>query len=171
MPSERRIDGLLIRPVRVEDVPALNELRRLPSVLQYTLALPSERISDSARFIESLGPNDHQMVAEVNGRVVGTAGMKVFTGKMRHVGHLGICVHDDFQNQGLGRALLEALLNLADNYLNLVRVELEVNVDNARAIHLYESLGFEREGLKRMAVFSAGRYTDFLIMGRIRPAQ
>jgi putative acetyltransferase len=63
---------------------------------------------------------------------------------------------------------MEALLDLADNTLGLKRVELDVITDNAAAIHLYESLGFEREGIKRCALFRGGVFVDLLMMGRIR---
>ena len=59
-----------------------------------------------------------------------------------------------------GDALLNEILDLADHWLMLVRVELEVFSDNEGAIRLYESLGFQKEGLKRMATVRGGRYVD-----------
>ena len=78
-------------------------------------------------------------------------------------------VHPDMQGMGVGSALMAALLDLADNWLMLVRLELEVFTDNERAIRLYEKLGFEREGLKRMSAVRGGRYVDEYVMARIRP--
>lgn len=89
-------------------------------------------------------------------------------GKRRHVGVIGIAVHDGFQRRGIGQALMEALLDLADTCLSLVRVELEVFASNARAIRLYERLGFEHEGRKRRGVIRRGQYEDVLAMGRVR---
>ncbi|HHW14888.1 MAG TPA: GNAT family N-acetyltransferase [Firmicutes bacterium] len=157
-----------IRPVRPEDAEAINEVRRQPGVREFTYALPSERVADNHKFFENLGPDDHVLVVEVDGRAVGIGGLHVQKSKRRHVGEVGLSIHDDFQNQGLGRALLAALLDLADNYLGLRRVELETWADNARAIHLYESLGFVVEGRKRQAVFRRGEYLDVLIMGRLK---
>lgn len=157
-----------IRPVRVEDAEAVNQLRRQPGVLFFTCGLPSERIESNRKFIENLGPNDHVFVAEVDGRVVGIAGLHVKEGKRRHMAEFGIAIHDDFQNQGIGKALMKTCLDLADNYLNLVRVELEVFEDNPRARHLYESMGFEVEGRKRKAIFRNGQYLDTLLMGRVK---
>ena len=77
-------------------------------------------------------------------------------------------VHRDFQNQGIGRAMLEKVLDLADNWLMLVRLELTVFADNERAVHLYESLGFEREGIRRKAAVRNGVYMDEIAMARIR---
>ena len=89
--------------------------------------------------------------------------------RTRHVGSVGIFVHTDWQNKGVGTALLKTVLDLADNWLMLVRVELEVFADNDRARHLYEKLGFELEGRRRMAVVRDGAYIDELMLSRIRP--
>ena len=61
---------------------------------------------------------------------------------MRHVGAVGLFVHADYQGRGVGTTLMETLLDLADHWLMLVRVELEVFADTAPAIRLYEKLGF-----------------------------
>ncbi len=168
-PSRRQDHrDLKIRPVRPEDAEALNEVRRQPRVMEFTLAMPSETITFNRKFIEDLGPDDHAMVAEVAGRLVGAASLHVKHGKLRHSAELGIIVHDEFQGQGIGRALMGALLDLADNYLGLVRVELEVTADNERAIGLYKSLGFQTEGRKAKAVFRGGQYVDLLVMSRVR---
>jgi putative acetyltransferase len=160
--------GVVIRPIRSDDIKDLHDMALQPKVLDGTLVLPSARLSDTQKRFESLGPDDHQMVAEVNGRAIGKGNLKVMPGKLRHIGAIGLSVHDEYQGQGVGRALMTALLDLADNYLGLVRVELEVFVDNAPAIHLYESLGFVIEGRKRKGTFRRGEYLDTLIMGRVR---
>jgi putative acetyltransferase len=87
---------------------------------------------------------------------------------MAHVGHLGMGVHDDFQDRGIGTALMEAAMDLADNWLNLKRLELHVYTDNARAIRLYEKFGFEIEGTHRALAFRDGEYVDAYSMARIR---
>lgn len=88
---------------------------------------------------------------------------------MRHVGAVGLFVHADYQGRGVGTTLMETLLDLADHWLMLVRVELEVFADNEQAIRLYEKLGFEKEGLLRMTTVRNGRYVDEYKMARIRP--
>ena len=143
-------------------------LRLLPSVVDGTLALPSARIIDTRQRLESYGPDVHSFVAVTDGQIVGLAGLHVGSGKLRHTASLGMMVHDQFQGQGIGRKLLAALLDIADNYLGLVRIELDVYADNARAIGLYESMGFVLEGRKRKAVWRHGDHQDVLVMGRIR---
>lgn len=72
--------------------------------------------------------------------------------------------------RGGGTALMAAMIDLADNWLGLHRIELTVNADNAAAIHLYEKVGFTVEGRFRDYLFRAGQYVDALAMARLRPA-
>jgi len=162
-------EAVVIRPVRVEDVSDLEAVRHQPGVLDGTLNIPSERLLDRRRRIEELGPNVHELVAEIDGRVVGTAGLIAFQGRLNHAGEIAhIMVHDEFQGRGIGRQLLEALLDIADNSLGLVRVELGVYTDNEGAVRLYESLGFTHEGIKRKCARRQGRLVDAAMMARIR---
>ena len=159
-----------IRPMELGDAPGFNALRRMPGVFENTLGLPSERVQHSIDGFQRFGPDDHIFVAVLeDGTVIGSAGLQVCTNpRMRHVGTLGMLVHTDFQNQGIGTALLEAVLDLADNWLMLRRVELEVYADNQRAVRLYEKFGFETEGRKREASVKNGAYVDLLVMARLR---
>ena len=159
-----------IRPMELGDAPGFNVLRRMPGVFENTTGLPSCRTADSEAFIAGLGPDDHNFVAVLEDvTVIGCAGLTVCSNpRMRHVGSVGLYVHTDYQNQGVGTALMKVLLDLADNWLMLVRVELEVFADNARAIHLYEKFGFEKEALLRMSVVRDGQYWDNYKMARLR---
>jgi putative acetyltransferase len=74
-----------------------------------------------------------------------------------------------WQGKGVGSALLGAIVDLADNWLNVFRLELTVYVDNERAIALYRKFGFETEGTHKAYALRAGQYVDALFMARIRP--
>jgi putative acetyltransferase len=65
---------------------------------------------------------------------------------------------------------MRASVDLADNWLNLRRLELEVYTDNEAAIRLYERFGFEREGTLRQYAYRNGRYVDSYLMARLRPS-
>ena len=71
--------------------------------------------------------------------------------------------------RSVGHALMRALLAHADDWAGLLRIELTVYVDNARAIALYERHGFEREGLLKGYGLRQGRYVDCVSMARWRP--
>ncbi|HPR40732.1 MAG TPA: GNAT family N-acetyltransferase [Oscillospiraceae bacterium] len=164
----------LIRPVRPEDADDINIIRRQPETARFMLAIPSERIEQSENFINNLRPNNYEFVAVVPQacgceRVIGMAGMEQGARpRTAHTAEFGICVHKDYQDQGVGTALLRQIIDLADNWLGLTRIELEVDVDNDRAIHLYQKFGFEIEGRKRMAVLRDGQYVDTYLMSRIK---
>lgn len=164
---------LLIRPVRLSDSEDINEMRRQEDVRANTLALATETISFTEGFLKSLGNDDYVLVAELDGKVVGMVGVHPFkSARQRHTACLGMMVRTEYQGQGIGKKLLENILDLADNWLMLVRIELDVTSDNERAIHLYNSFGFELEGKKKYSIIKDGKYADLLMMARYRiPAQ
>lgn len=162
----------IIRPVRVADSEQINAIRRQPSVMHYTLGLPSERKEKSDQHLANMPDNHHMFVAveaEDPTKVCGVASLMVAQSpRMRHSAQIGISVHEDYQNVGIGKQLMTTLLDVADNFLMLKRIELGVMVDNPRAIRLYESLGFVHEGTKKAALIRGGHYVDEHIMARIK---
>lgn len=160
----------IIRPSEPADADGLAQLRRMRGVFETTMGLPSSRTADSEAFLDALGDEDHHFVAIAeDGTLIGAVGLMVRANpRTRHMGSVGIFVHTDWQNQGVGTALLETVLDLADNWLMLKRVELEVFATNTRARHVYEKLGFELEGCRRMAVIQNGAYVDELMLARLR---
>ena len=104
----------------------------------------------------------------LDGEVVGNGGLHRQRGRRAHVALLGMGVRDALHRRGVGTALLVALVDLADNWLNLKRLELTVFVDNQPAIALYERLGFVREGVLVAYAFRAGQFVDALTMARVR---
>jgi putative acetyltransferase len=84
------------------------------------------------------------------------------------VADCGVSVHPDYWNQGVGSALIGTVVDLADNWLNIERIELDVFFDNAAAIRVYEKFGFEIEGTKRKYAFREGEYVDTHVMARVK---
>ena len=160
--------------MRTGDGAGLNSLRRMPGVFENILGIPSERVERNEQYAAADDPNNHQFVAvtadEAGGElIIGTAGLSVYSqARMRHCGGIGIMIHRDYQGMGVGSALMEALLDMADNWLMLVRVELSVFCSNERAVRLYEKYGFVIEGHRRAAAIRFGKYEDEYSMARIR---
>lgn len=163
--------NFIIRPIKLEDAPYINEMRRMEGVRENTLGIFSERVAQSEDFIKGLTEYEHLLVAEVdeNGvkKAVGVAGLHVNRNpRLRHSGSIGLMVHADYQGKGIGTALLRQVIDLADNWLMLVRLELTAFVENEGAVKLYRSLGFELEGTKRYAAIRNGKYADEYLMAR-----
>jgi putative acetyltransferase len=89
--------------------------------------------------------------------------------RRRHVAMLGISVAADAQGQGVGRALMQALCDYADGWAHILRIELTVFTDNARAIALYQGFGFRHEGTHRAYALRQGAYADVHAMARLHP--
>lgn len=83
------------------------------------------------------------LVADVDGRIVGTAGISpvIAYEKSRHRGGFGISVCQDFWHLGLGSALTDAIIDIAPE-MGFTQIELDVITENYRAIHLYLKKGF-----------------------------
>jgi L-phenylalanine/L-methionine N-acetyltransferase len=110
------------------------------------------------------------IVAERVGRVVGNAGMHPLPQVRRsHVAGIGMSVAADAQGQGVGTALMAALIDWADNWARLLRLELTVFTDNPAAIALYKKFGFEIEGTHRAYALRNGAFADVLAMARLHP--
>ena len=84
-----------------------------------------------------------------------------------HRGSVGMGVVAEWRGRGIGFRLLDAALHAAFRQ-GFARVELEVRTDNARAIALYDKIGFVREGLLRDSLFIDGEYFDAIAMAIIR---
>ncbi|MEA2089201.1 MAG: GNAT family protein [Thermoproteota archaeon] len=80
-----------------------------------------------------------------------------------HKAWLGIAVHDDYQNRGLGAALTRFILEIARKK-GLKKVYLRVSRGNKRAVHVYEKCGFKTEAVLKDARFIDGKYCDELYM-------
>ncbi|MBU3144045.1 GNAT family N-acetyltransferase [Clostridium sp. CF012] len=161
----------IIRPVKIEDAVFINELRRQDGVRENIMSITSERVTRTQGFINGLTDNDHMLVAEVEEdgvkRVVGVASLSVNkSNRERHSGSIGLMVSRDYQREGIGRALMNNLIDIGDKWLMLIRIELGVFTDNERAINLYKSLGFEIEGTKKYAIIRNGKYDDEYLMAR-----
>lgn len=84
-------------------------------------------------------------VVEFRGTVYGYGIMSFGAGEA-HI--LNICIHRVMREQGVGRKLLEFLLDHARK-AGMLDAFLEVRPSNPVAIHLYESMGFKRVGVRK----------------------
>jgi L-phenylalanine/L-methionine N-acetyltransferase len=168
LPPRRQPGGLTIRACEPEDCQEIAALIQLPRVRWGTLRLPFVSREETRKWLEKPTEGHLNLVAVLDGQIVGTAGLTPYKGRRSHVGGIGLCVHDDFHRRGIGAALLAKLVDAADNWLNLRRLELTVYVDNEPAVRLYEKFGFAIEGTRRGDAFRDGVFVDSYGMARLR---
>ena len=160
----------VIRAARLSDADAITALQALPGVRHGTLARPFPDPDRIRKMLENLPPGDLFIVADT-GAVIGSALLRRKpVARLGHCADLIISVHDDYRGQGVGTALFGALIEAADNWLGLLRLELTVNADNAAGLALYRRFGFVIEGRLIGDVLRDGAYIDSYAMARLAGA-
>ncbi len=129
------------------------------SLSQYETAL--EWIKES--------PNYFILLAMDKNKIVGMVNINGTNETLReHIGELGISVKKEYWRQKIGETLLDEALYWAENYSSLTRLEIYVQKKNLPALHLYEKLGFSKEGcLKNGVRHLNGTYDDVFVLAKI----
>lgn len=166
--------SITVRRASVQDAAAYARIMGDPSVYPGLMQMPytNEELW-RARLTETGAPGktDLLLVAELDGTVVGTAGLHPAgaSQRRRHALMLGISVLADAQGRGVGSALMQAMCDYSDRWVGALRLELSVYTDNTRAIGLYKKFGFGIEGTMRGYAMRDGQFTDTHAMARFHP--
>lgn len=166
--------AVVIRRMESRDAAAMARMMADPGVYTGLMQMP---FPSEAQWAARLAPPEPdgsaglRLVAELGGEVVGSLGLHPVEGRVRrrHAATLGISVATAAQGRGIGKALMQAALDYADRWAQILRIELQVYPDNLRAIALYERFGFVHEGRHRAYALRDGVYVDSLSMARLHP--
>jgi len=165
--------GVDYRRAALADADGLARLMSQREVLANTLQLPLASSEIWRKRLEKQldDPLQLHVVAVHEGELIGSAGLHPVSQSLRarHAACLGMVVARDWWGRGVGSGLMVRLLDWADNWAGLLRIELGVFVDNERALALYRKFGFEVEGTQRALALRDGVYVDSLMMARLHP--
>lgn len=103
------------------------------------------------------------LVAEADGRVVGTCGVEKRRGSSSHVGDIGIAIQKDYRNLGVGTAMFETMIPEAKR-IGLKILFLRVFSTNDAARYLYKKMGFKETGRTPKIFYKKGKYMDEVVM-------
>ena len=161
------------RRLTANDAEGVASLFSDPDVIAGTLQLPMPSAEYWRKRLESQAADTSQIhvAALADGGLIASAWLHPVTASLRtrHAMGLGIGVSRAWWGKGVGTELMRLLLDWADNWAGILRVELGVYSDNDRAIALYERFGFVREGVQRAYALRDGRYVDSVMMARFHP--
>ncbi|MCA1057686.1 GNAT family N-acetyltransferase [Rossellomorea aquimaris] len=146
----------IVRTAKQEDAETLLEISTsIMTEGDYFISLPDELekkpIKQQRAIIQDIVNNDKEnlIVAEVNDMVVGSI---VFRSnqlkRLSHTGSISMSIMEEYRGKGIGKFLLKAMLDWAENHPQIEKVSLGVFSTNHRAISLYKSMGFIEEGRK-----------------------
>jgi len=163
-----------LRPIERDDLPRFVAWFADPEVRRHLLVYLPFSLAQEERWFEDLqGRLERQemlvlAIETAEGVHIGNLGLHAIDWKNRNA-ELGILIGEKaYWNQGYGTDAICTLLGLAFREMNLHRVFLRVDADNARGLRCYEKVGFRRDGTLRDAVFKEGRYLDQHVMSILR---
>jgi RimJ/RimL family protein N-acetyltransferase len=163
-------ERIVLRAVERDDLANYVLWLNDPAVLTYFGNLVPLSLAQEEQWYENMLQDSSQRVfsIELEERHIGGAGFGSIDGRNRSA-EVGLFVGiPELWDQGLGRDVLETLLRFGFEQMNLQRIYLRVFADHKRAVHLYETVGFQHEGCWRQAAFRHDRYHDLLWMSMLR---
>lgn len=164
---------IYLRPLEHEDAPRIVPWLNDPEVTRTLAMRRPVNVETEQAFIAKLYTSDQDLVLGIaltaGDELIGATGLECIDATNRHA-RFGIFIgKKSAWGAGHGTAATALMLQHAFETLNLHRVWLHVFEHNARAIRIYEKLGFQREGVLRQEVYRDGRYWDVITMAMLRP--
>lgn len=159
----------------MDDAETILNIQQAVVIENQYLILASEEFDRTTEqhknWIQNILENERDtiIVAEINGAVVGWI---VFQSKnlkrLSHTGYFTTMIHKDYRGMGIGKMLINELLNWAEKNPLIEKISLGVLSTNLRAIALYKSVGFVEEGRKIKEVkFGENEYVDDILMYKL----
>lgn len=128
----------------------------------------SMSLHDYENFIESASTDNTSIIllATMDDEIISIASITSSPkARTKHVGTLGIVIAEERCGFGLGRMLMDELIEWARLNGTTKKIHLVTREDNDKAIELYKKVGFKEEGLLQQDTYINGEYYNTLIMG------
>jgi L-phenylalanine/L-methionine N-acetyltransferase len=155
----------MVRQAHSYDYDFIHELYFHPLVNPFLLY----EMKESANFSnisKDLMDKKFLYIFEVEGKKAGMFKLVPFTYRTAHAVYLGgVAIHPNFMGKGLGMIMMQEIIDFSVKS-GFNRIELSTATTNQKALHLYEKVGFQREGVLRRYTYlkSENRYLDEVVM-------
>ena len=154
-----------LRPLEREDLRFVHELDNNETVMHYWFEEPYEAFFELCDLYEKHihDQSERRFIAESDDTRVGLVEL-VDINHIHRRAEFQIIIAPDYQGRGYAKVATRMAVEYAFMVLNLHKVYLVVDVENAAAIRVYEQIGFAKEGLLAQEYFSNGEYRDVIRM-------
>ena len=164
--SDKKLSSLSLRPLERSDLRFVHELNNDAKIMRYWFEEPYETFTELSQLYDRHvhDQRERRFICEnTEGDAIGLVELM----ELNHIhrrGEFQIIIAPDRQGCGYASQATQLAVEYAFMMLNLYKLYLVVDVNNAKAIHVYEKIGFQHEGVLREEFFTSGKYHDALRM-------
>ena len=158
--------SVTLRPLERGDLHFVHVLNNNRSIMGYWFEEPYESFVELEELYRKHIHDQSErrfIIEDARGERIGLVEL-VEIDHLHRRGEFLIMISPEQQGRGYAKAATRLAINYAFRMLNLYKLYLLVDVDNAAAIRVYEGAGFRREGVLVDEFFSDGRYRSVLRM-------
>ncbi len=161
---------VVIRILEEPDLENVRKLRNDPTVNEFlttNIPINEEAQKQWFRQLSLDGSRAYYVIDDLQKNFVGMVRTDQWDKINRSI-RVGIDIVSSQRRKGFASEAYRVFLRYLFESLDMNRVWLEVLDYNSIALHLYQKLGFVKEGIMRQAVFRRGKYNDYVIMSLLK---
>lgn len=164
--TELRTPRLLLRPARMEDLPAIHAVLSEPRAMRYWSTPPHDTIEQSRAWLASMVEVDRasnaDFVIEREGAVIGKAGCW-------RMPEIGFILHPDHWGRGLAREAVAAVIDHVFAQFDIPAITADVDPRNAASLRMLGRLGFVETHRATRTIRVGDAWCDSIYLARPRP--
>lgn len=164
-----------LREITADDLPVFTKWRNDPELIS-CLESPFRYINpetDLKWFDQYLGKRETNVRCAIchdnkSSQIIGSIGLLNIDSISRKADFYLMIGEKENREKGIGTAATKQMIRHAFSNMNLNRIQLTVLETNTEAYHVYEKVGFIKEGVQREAVYKNGKYVNLVIMSILK---
>lgn len=162
--------SIKLRPLEREDLRFVHQLDNNANIMRYWFEEPYEAFIELNDLYEKHihDQTERRFIVEHEYNAVGLVEL-VEIDHIHRRAEFQIIIDPRYQGQGYARVAAKRAMDYAFLVLNLYKLYLIVDVDNKKAIHIYETLGFEIESVLKHEFYVNGEYRNAIRMCIFQP--
>jgi diamine N-acetyltransferase len=162
-------EKIILRPISIKDTHFILELRNNSEIADQFFSDEPVYDFEHNEWLSSRNKDDLDFIIVENDTQKEVGRIYLTNINYRHQkGEYGIVLHSDFRGKRIASDASHLLLEYVFNNLPINKIYLEVFESNTKAIHLYEKIGFQKEGVFKEEYFKNGTFQNVCRMSLLR---